>query len=104
MTDKEIPVIDVKTKVAVEDGKRFLVHAEQEIPDWYLKQLEDARTESKNSPAKDFHRIASIPAGIVDKWKREGFDVFTEKPEAIVKRLQAYGYSKLMATSKRIYK
>jgi hypothetical protein len=103
MSEEKTPEFyDVASDLDITVGGEFFIKRTQEIPDWYLKQLEDARTESKNAPAKDFHRVASIPVGLVEKWKREGFDVYREPIQAIVKRLKMEGYDKLMATSKRI--
>jgi hypothetical protein len=104
MTDKIIPsptVEDVKTDLDINmDG--FFIRQTQEIPDWYLRQLEDHKHESARRPEGDFMRLASIPVGIIESWMRQGFDVYREKPQAIIKRLQHEGYDKLITTAKRI--
>lgn len=62
--------------------KRF-----QEIPDWYIKQLQDQSEAQARTPRKDMRRVASIPIEIVEHWKRQGFDIHKESAQAIVARL-----------------
>jgi hypothetical protein len=48
------------------------------------------------------HRIASIPTVIVEKWMREGFDLWKASGPEIVRKLHAEDLGLLMATEKRI--
>ena len=78
------------------------IYREQEIPQWWLDQLKDARIESANAPAGDFHRVASIPVAVHERWLREGFDCTREPISAAVARLKRQGLDAFMATSKVI--
>ena len=76
----------------------------QEITDEFLQELADSRFDSKN-PAREYHRVASIPVGVVEKWMREGFNILTDKnitPAQIVARLKKEGLDAFIATNKRV--
>jgi hypothetical protein len=60
--------------------KRF-----QDIPDSFLQSLKDKPAPLTGSG--EMRRVASIPEAVVNKWKREGFDVYKESAQAIVTRL-----------------
>lgn len=62
--------------------KRF-----QEIPDWYIKRLQEQADAQRSHFAKDMRRVASIPIEVVEHWKRQGFDIQKESAQAIVARL-----------------
>lgn len=93
---------DVHSDLDITVGGEFFIKRTQEIPDWYLDQLQDHKFESAKRPEGDFMRLASIPVGIVEKWKREGFDVYREPVQKIIQRLKLEGYDKLITTAKRI--
>ena len=99
---KLVELHDVHSDLDITVGGEFFIKRTQEIPDWYLDQLQDAKFESAKRPEGDFMRVASIPVGIVEKWKREGFDIYREPVQAIIKRLQLEGYDKLITTAKRV--
>jgi hypothetical protein len=50
----------------------------------------------------EFHRVASIPTVVVEKWLREGFNIWEASGPEIVKRLKAENLDAFMATEKRI--
>ena len=79
-------------------GVRF----DQYIPDSFLDGLKDSRNASSSAPAGDFHRVASVPVAVVEKWLREGFDIYKEPAAAVVKRLKAEELTAFLATTKRI--
>lgn len=74
----------------------------QHISQAFLDDLKDARHESTGKPMGDFHRVASIPTAVVEKWLREGFNIWEASGPEIVKRLQAEDLQMFMATERRI--
>jgi hypothetical protein len=79
----------------------LLVRKDQEITSEFLNQLADERLASK-APAKDYHKLASIPVVVVEKWLREGFDIYRESAQAILKKLRDEDLTAFIATSKRV--
>lgn len=79
----------------------LLVRKDQEITSDYLDQLADDRLASK-APSNDFHKIASIPVVVAEKWLREGFDVFREDAKAIIKKLRDEDLTAFIATTKKV--
>lgn len=74
----------------------------QDVDDSFLGSLSDQRIASANSRAKDLHLAADIPVAVVDKWKREGFDIFKESWKSIRKRLVAENLGAFITTSKAL--
>lgn len=73
----------------------------QEIPQWYIDQLKEERFQNSQSRVKnEMHRAASIPQEIVDKWLREGYDVFKEPVAKSVARLKAENLDYFIASDK----
>lgn len=81
----------------------LLVEHSQEIPDEFLARTK-AERDASSAPAKDFHKIASIPTAVVEKWMREGFNIFDENITAseIVRRLTAEDMGAFLTTTKRV--
>ncbi len=92
---------DVSAKL-VEAAGTLAIKREQEIPDWYLEQLKDARIESGKAPAGEFHRVASIPVAVVEHMQREGIDPHKVPIRDTIKWLKLQGYDKLLTSSKSI--
>ena len=85
------------------DSKTPLVIKQtQEIPDDFLTKLKEARIESTSRPMGDFHRFASIPTAVVEKWRREGFDVMKEPAKAIILKLKSEDLGAFITTNKVI--
>ena len=74
----------------------------QNITQAFLDDLKDARNESTSKPMGEFHKVASIPTVVAEKWLREGFDLWEATGEQIVRKLQAEDMGAFMATEKRI--
>jgi hypothetical protein len=72
----------------VGSNQSLVIAEEQFIPDEFLSDLRREREDSISTPAGEFHRVCSVPTGIADKWKREGFDIYREPAEEILKRLR----------------
>lgn len=84
------------------DIDSILVKHTQEIPDWHLTELAEQRNASLTTPMGDFCRVASVPEETVDRWKREGFDIYRESARDIIARLKAEDLSKFLTTLKRV--
>jgi hypothetical protein len=82
-------------------GSRGIVGT-QTIDHDFLAGLRDTRTNSANVREGEMHRVASVPVAVVDKWLREGFDIFKETPRAIVARLNAEDLGVFITTSKAV--
>lgn len=79
----------VSSQISFEENcEGLLIKQSQDIPDDYLSELRNERAESLHTPTGEFHRVASIPMLLVNKWKAEGFDIYREPIEAIIARLK----------------
>jgi hypothetical protein len=85
-----------------QDGKNVIRQSSQDISQAFLDDLKNARNESTQKPTGDFMRVASIPVVIVEKWMREGFNVWEASGQEIVKKLKNENLDAFMATEKRI--
>lgn len=74
----------------------------QEITDDFLKRQEQMRHWSKHNVAGEYHEVAAIPQILVDKWRKEGFDVFQEPAKAIVARLKAEHMTAFLSSVKQL--
>lgn len=98
---KPTGLIDSATDFIMDGGDLTRKHS-QNISKAFLDDLKDARNESTSKPAGEFHRIASIPTVIAEKWLREGFNLWEADGREIVKRLKNEDLGLLLATDKRI--
>ena len=76
----------------------------QEIPQSLLDSIKQQRDESTTRPEGEFMKVASIPAVIVEKWMREGFNILDPNinGKEILKRLRAENLDAFIATEKSI--
>lgn len=95
-----IQVIEHEAALIESVGERAIMRV-QHIPQEFLDGLRDCRNAS-SAAAGETHRVASIPCALVEKWQREGFDVFREPIRAIVARLKAEGYDFFLTTNKAV--
>lgn len=93
-------LLDHHADVRFEAGDAGIVRV-QEIPDWFVDSLKDARSAS-TARAGETHRVCSVPAALVETWQRQGFDVMKEPARAIVKRLREQGFEHFIATQKAV--
>jgi hypothetical protein len=75
----------------------------QEITDDFLTQCNDNRIASMHAPMGDWHEVASVPVVIVEKWLREGFDIYKEPLKATMQRLRNEDLSAFITTDKRLF-
>jgi hypothetical protein len=82
----------------------LVVKKEQAIPQSFLDRLKDSRDESANNRMGDYHRVASIPTVVVEKWMREGFNIWDKNVTAkeIVARLKLENLDAFLTTTKNI--
>lgn len=96
----------INPEITFEDDSdaALVVKKEQHIPQSFLDRLKTARDESSNNRMGDYHRLASIPTVVVEKWMREGFDIYDKNVTAkeIVARLKLEHLDAFLTTTKRI--
>lgn len=100
MSDKK-DMHDIQTDF-LQDGDNVIRKNTQHIPDEYLRSL---RTERENSLSKregEYMRVASIPVAVVEKWKREGFDIYQVGGKEILKKLREENLDAFITTNKSI--
>ena len=102
MTDK-VKLQGVKHDFHVDSGGLFNKRT-QEIPQSFLDSLKQQREDSLKQREGDYMRVASIPTVIVEKWMKEGFNIFDQNVDGkdIIKRLKAEGLDAFLTTEKSI--
>lgn len=96
-----IKLIDTQDEY-IQDGTSVIRKNTQQISQAFLDDLKDARNETSGKPAGEFMRVASIPTAVVEKWLREGFNIWEVSGAEVVKRLKQEGLDAFLATDKRI--
>jgi hypothetical protein len=91
----------ILSKTTVKDG----LVVEERVED--VQPILDANREYHNhhdgySKSRDLQHVATIPAIIVEKWLREGFDVFKCDPKDLERRLNDGGWTKLRTGGGRV--
>lgn len=84
-----------------ENTDGLLIRKDQVITDEFLDGLKEDRNASKER-AGEYHKVASVPMVVVEKWLREGFDIWRESPQAVLKKLRDENLEAFIATEKRI--
>jgi hypothetical protein len=82
--------------------RQLIIKHTQNIPQGFLDGLREARLESSRKPMGDFHRFASIPTAVVEKWGREGFDVMKESAKSIIAKLRGEDLDSFITTNKAL--
>lgn len=83
-------------------GQPIAVKGQQEIDNAHLDRLKDLREGSLGRREGEYMHVASIPAVLVDKWLREGFNIFERPAKEIVARLKKEHLDHFMATKKSL--
>lgn len=83
-----------------ENSEGLVIIKSQDIPQWWLDELKEARFASKSSRAGEMHRVASVPQAVVDKWLSEGYDVHKEPVAKSVAKLKAEGLDFFVTSDK----
>ena len=68
-----------------------IITSEQFIGDDFFEDLKEAK-ENFHMRLNGLTPVASIPEAVVNKWIREGFDVWTAPASEIIKKLRIDGY------------
>jgi hypothetical protein len=85
-----------------ENSEGLVIQKSQEITQEYLDSLKQARFESKNRPAGEYHRAASIPTVIHEQWLKAGYDCTKEPIRKTLARLRAEGLDYFITTDKAL--
>jgi hypothetical protein len=100
MSDTNLKLDDVKWAIG-ENIDGIFTQKQQMISDEFLTRNRDDRFES-NTRAGEYHRFASVPVVVVEKWLNEGFDVYKEPAKAIIKRLKAENLEAFLTSNKSL--
>lgn len=95
-------LIDSRIQFHDDIDASLVIQRTQEIPQWHLDRLADARNESTARPMGNLHRFASIPTAVYDKWLKEGFDPQHETPARIIAKLQTEGLGYFVTTDRKL--
>jgi hypothetical protein len=72
-----------------ENSEGLVIQRFQEIPHSFIDKLKEERFQNSQSRVKnEMHRAASIPVALVEKWQREGYDVFKEPIKKTLAKLK----------------
>lgn len=95
--------LDNGVDVTIEESTDGLViETAQVIPDSFLKELEDNRHASHNVREREFMHVAAIPVALVDRWLKEGYNVYEEPIRKTVAKLKHENLEYFLATAKDI--
>ena len=75
---------------------------QQVISPEYLDGLQAARDASLEPLTGELHRVCSVPVLLVEKWLKEGFNVYQEPAKAILKKLRDEQLDGFITTKRRI--
>lgn len=84
------------------ERKLVIKHTQEITPEFLDKAKEDRVVSSK--PSGDFHKFASIPTSVVEKWQREGFDIlkYNYSAKEIMAKLSKEDLGAFITTTKRL--
>jgi hypothetical protein len=91
--------IDVDIK-AYTDG--LIIEKSQHIPTEFLDRLRDLRHDSMSVREREFQHVAAIPVALVDRWLKEGYDVYQEPIRKTVAKLKHENLEYFLATAKNV--
>ena len=94
-------LLQTETDFVSDHGELFQKHT-QHISQSFLDDLKDARNDSGSKPTGDMMRVASIPTAVVEKWMREGFNIWEAKGSEIVRKLKNEDLDMFLTTNKRV--
>ena len=102
-TERIMKLFEPKTELIAGDSadRQLIIKKTQEITPEFLDNCRQARFESTDQKMGDFHRFASIPVSVHEKWLREGFDLTKENARSIIKKLQSEDLGAFITTTKK---
>lgn len=74
----------------------------QEIPDSFIKELQEQKSAGGYTNSGEMLKMASIPVVIAEQMMREGIDVYKAPIKDIIKWLKLNDMEHFLTTSKRI--
>lgn len=93
----------IDSKVDFHDGShagRLVIERSQDITTEYLDELKAERDASGSKPMGNFHRFASIPSAVYEKWLREGYDAGKEPARKTLLKLHTEGLDAFITTNR----
>ena len=78
------------------------LHKRQVIPHEFLDGLRAAKDASMAPLKGELHRVASVPVLLVEKWLKEGFNVYQAPAREILKRLRTEHLDAFITTNRAI--
>ena len=85
-----------------DESNPLVIKKTQELPQEFLDSLKAERDASTSVPAGEFHRVASIPTVVYEKWLREGYDAQKEPIAKTLAKLKAEHLDAFITTNKAI--
>lgn len=85
-----------------ENSDGLLIEKYQAIPQEFLQSLKQAREESNSKPAGEYHRAASVPQVVAEKWLAEGYDIYREPVSKTLAKLRAENLDYFITTNKQL--
>ena len=82
----------------------LVIKNQQQIPQSFLDRLKSDRDATSGNRMGDYHKVASIPVAVVEKWMREGFDIYDKniKVSEVISRLKREHLDAFITTTKSI--
>ncbi len=99
------PLHDVHTDLLRAPTGEYTIARHQHIPQSFLDECADERnTGFARGAMPDAVTVCRVPVVVVEKWLREGFDIFAAENDdrAIVRRLRAQGLDHFITTNRRV--
>lgn len=94
-------LLDVSVDFDVNVDGLYMVQR-QEVTDDLLATLRSERIASSTIRAKDYHKVADIPTGVVEVWLRQGRPFYEAPAREVLRWLRNDGLDAFIATNKRI--
>ena len=100
---KQPQLIGVDTDYGRDVGGVFRKHT-QHLSNDFMNRIKEQRDASKSRREGEFMSVAQIPTIVVEKWMREGVDIFSGEHSAaeIVKRLKRENLHAFLTTEKDV--
>jgi len=95
-------LLDAEYDDVVETVGQLAVKHQQIIPQSFIDDIRREREDSTSTLAGNFHRVARIPAAVINAWTREGFDWQRAPAREILAKLAKDQLDNFISTKKRI--
>jgi hypothetical protein len=104
LTKDNILIDDIGVDFEDNVGGGLVIKQSQEIPEEHLDALRIAKADTIGTPMGELHRVCSVPTNLVEKWMREGFNIYDKNvtPQEVLKRLRQEQLDTFITTTKRI--